>query len=58
MLVAGVTTYLPGRWGKQLRDEYEAMPRHQQWIMRKVPTTTVSEEVVGSPQGSNGFDLH
>ena len=58
MLVAGVTTHLPGRWGKQLQDEYEAMPTHQRWIMRKVPRTTVSEEVVGDPRGSNGFDLH
>ena len=57
MLVAAVTTHLPGRWGKQPLDEYEAMPSHQRWIMRKVPLTTVREEVVAHPGGSNGFDL-
>jgi precorrin-6x reductase len=57
MLVAAVTTHLTERWGKQPLAEYEAMPAHQRWIMRKVPRTAVDEEVVGHPGGSNGFDL-
>ena len=46
----------PSRWGKQPAVEYAAMPEHQRWLMRKVPTTR-RNDVIAAPGGSNGFDL-